>query len=162
MLARQRLTALSISQMQNRLQALIGRRAQRLDDLRNRIEAAANRLLRARANRLTVLATRIQSQNPAVRLALARRRLEAAAQSLRRLARSTIADRASRLDRARASLDALSPLAVLNRGYALVYLENAAAGQLLRNASDAHPGQTIRARLAQGSVSAEVKSTNSA
>ena len=163
MLARQRLTALSISRLQNRLQALIGRRAQRLDDLRHRLQAAANRLLRARANRLTVLATRIQSQNPAVRLALARRRLEAAAQSLRRLARSTIADRASRLDRARASLDALSPLAVLNRGYALVYIQNGTAdGQLLRNAADAHPGQTIRARLAQGSVSAEVKSTNSA
>ena len=163
MLARQRLTALSISQLQNRLQALIGRRAQRLDDLRHRLQAAANRHLRARANRLTVLATRIQSQNPAVRLALARRRLEAAAQSLRRLAHSTITARASRLDRARARLDALSPLAVLNRGYALVYIQNGTAdGQLLRNAADAHPGQTIRARLAQGSVSAEVKSTNSA
>ena len=163
MLARQRFTALSISQMQNRLHALIGRRAQRLDDLRRRLEAAANRLLRARSSQLTALATRIQSQNPAVRLALAHRRLEAATQSLRRLARSTIAARASRLDRARARLDALSPLAVLSRGYALVYIQNGAAdGQLLRNAADAHPGQTIRARLAQGSVSAEVKSTNSA
>jgi exodeoxyribonuclease VII large subunit len=167
MLARQRLTALSAAQMQNRLHALIGRRAQRLDDLRHRQQAAANRLLRAFSNRLAALATRIQSQNPAVRLALARRRQEAATQSLRRLARSTIAARATRLDRARASLDALSPLAVLSRGYALVYLENgiengASPGTLLRNAIDAHPGQTIRARLAQGSVSAEVKSTNSA
>jgi exonuclease VII large subunit len=41
----------------------------------------------------------------------------------------------------------------------LVYTD---AGQLLRNASDAHPGQTIRARLANGSVTAEVKSTSSA
>jgi exodeoxyribonuclease VII large subunit len=163
MLARQRLTELSVSQMQNRLQALIGRRAQRLDDLRNRIEVAANRLLRARTSHLTSLATRIQRQNPAVRLALARRRQEAATQSLRRLARSTIAARASRLDRASARLDALSPLAVLNRGYALVYIQNGTADdQLLRNATDVHPGQTIRARLAQGSVSAEVKSTNSA
>jgi exodeoxyribonuclease VII large subunit len=149
--------------MQNRLQALIGRRAQRLDDLRHRQQAAANRRLRALSNRLAALATRIQRQNPAVRLVLARRRQEAATQSLRRLARTTIAARASRLDRAQARLDALSPLAVLNRGYALVYIQNGAAdGQLLRNATDAHPGQTIRARLAEGSVSAEVKSTNSA
>ena len=171
MLARQRLTALSAAQMQNRLHALIGRRAQRLDDLRHRLQAAANRRLRALSNRLAALATRIQRQNPAVRLALARRRQEAATQSLRRLARTTIATRASRLDRARASLDALSPLAVLSRGYALVYLENGiengiengvSPGTLLRNATDARPGQTIRARLAQGSVSAEVKSTNSA
>ena len=171
MLARQRLTALSAAQMQNRLQALIGRRAQRLDDLRHRQQAAANRRLRDLSSRFTALSTRIQSQNPAVRLALARRRLEAATQSLRRLARSTIAARASRLDRARASLDALSPLAVLSRGYALVYIENGlengiengvSPGTLLRNAADAHPGQTIRARVALGSVSAEVKSTNSA
>jgi exodeoxyribonuclease VII large subunit len=167
MLARQRFTALSVAQMQNRLQALIGRRAQRLDDLRHRLQAAANRRLRARANQLAALATRIERQNPAVRLALARRRLEAATQSLRRLAVTTIAARATRLDRASARLDALSPLAVLNRGYALVYIANGidngtSAGTLLRNASDAHAGQTIRARLAHGSVTAEVKSTESA
>ena len=159
MLARQRLTALSVAQMQNRLQALIGRRSQRLDDLRHRLALVANRHLRARASQLAALAARTERQNPAVRLALARRRLEAASQSLRRLALSTIAARAARLDRATARLDALSPLAVLNRGYALVYT---ADDRLLRDAAEAHPGQTIRARLAHGSVTAEVKSTSSA
>ena len=159
MLARQRLTALSVAQNQNRLQALIGRRSQRLDDLRHRIQSAANRRLRARASQLAALTARTERQNPAVRLALAHRRLEAASQSLNRLARTTIASRAARLDRATARLDALSPLAVLNRGYALVYT---ADGRLLRAAAEAHPGQTIRARLAHGSVTAEVKSTGSA
>jgi exodeoxyribonuclease VII large subunit len=115
--------------------------------------------LRSRLNQLAALTARIERQNPAVRLALARRRLEAASQSLRRLALSTVAVRTTRLDRAAARLHALSPLAILNRGYALVYT---AAGTLLRNATEAHPGQTIRARLATGSVTAEVKSTDSA
>jgi exodeoxyribonuclease VII large subunit len=159
MQARQRLTALSVAQMQNRVQALVGRRAQRLDDLRHRIESAVNRRLRARASQLAALAARTERQNPVVRLALAHRRLEAASQSLSRLALSAIAVRATRLDRATARLDALSPLAVLNRGYALVY---AADGRLLRDAAEARPGQTIRARLAHGSVTAEVKSTGSA
>jgi exodeoxyribonuclease VII large subunit len=159
MLARQRLSALSVAQMQSRLQSLIGRRSQRLDDLRHRLALAANRRLRARASQLAALSARLQRQNPAVRLALARRRQEAASQSLSRLARTTIAARAARLDRATARLAALSPLAVLNRGYAMVYT---AAGTLLRNATEAHPGQTIRARLASGSVTAEVKSTDSA
>jgi exodeoxyribonuclease VII large subunit len=159
MLARQRLTALSIAQIQSRLQTLIGHRAQRLDDLRHRIALVANRRLRARVSQLAALAARIERQNPAVRLALARRRLEAASQSLNRLARTPIAARAARFDRATARLEALSPLAVLNRGYALVYT---ADGRLLRDASEAHPGQTIRARLATGSVTVEVKSTDSA
>jgi exodeoxyribonuclease VII large subunit len=163
MLARQRFTALSVAQMQNRLQALIGRRAQRLDELRHRIESAANRRLRSLSSQLAAFTARIERRNPAIRLALARRRLEAASQSLSRLALTRIAARATRLDRARARLDALSPLAVLNRGYALIYIENGTAvGTLLRNATDAHPGQTIRARLATGSVTAEVKSTESA
>jgi exodeoxyribonuclease VII large subunit len=159
MLARQSFTALSVTRIQDRLQALIGRRTQRLDDLRHRIESIANRHLRARASQLAALAARTERQNPAIRLALARRRLEAASQSLSQLALSAIAARSTWLDRAAARLDALSPLAVLNRGYALVYTSE---GTLLRDAAETHPGQTIRARLAHGSLTAEVKSTGSA
>jgi exodeoxyribonuclease VII large subunit len=161
-LARQRLTALSIPQIQLRLQALIGRRAQRLDDLHHRIEAATNRGLRVRASHLAPLSARLERQNPAARLALVQRRLEAARQALPRLADRFLADRASRLDRATTHLEALSPLAVLNRGYALVYIQNgledgSAEGTLLRDAAKARPGQAIRARLAHGSLEAEVR-----
>jgi exodeoxyribonuclease VII large subunit len=158
MLARQRFTALSIVQVQSRLQTLIGRRAQRLDDLRHRLDLAIGRRLRNPAARLAVLTTRIQRQNPTVRLALAQRRLERADQSLSRLVLAAVAAQATRLDRATTRLHALSPLAVLQRGYALVYAED---GTLLRNAADAHPGDPIRARLATGTLTAEVKSTNS-
>jgi len=153
-MARQRFTAVSIRQMQNRLLALIGRRAQRVDDLRYRLEAAMSRRVRARANQVAALTARVEMQNPLVRLGGARRRLDRAEQSLGRLAFGMIAARAARLDHASARLTALSPLAVLNRGYALVY---AADGRLLRDAAEVQPGETIRARLAQGSVTAEVK-----
>jgi exodeoxyribonuclease VII large subunit len=163
MLARQCFTALSVNQMQNRVQGIIGRRGQRLDDLRHRLALIAHRRLRERSSQLAGLAARLERCNPAIRLALARRRMEVASQSLGRLALTALAAHTTRLDRASARLDALSPLAVLNRGYALIYIEEGKdAGQLLRNASDAHPGQAIRARLANGSVTAEVKSTESA
>jgi exodeoxyribonuclease VII large subunit len=61
-----------------------------------------------------------------------------------------------RLNRASAGLEALSPLAVLSRGYALVY---AADGKLLRSAAETAAGQTIRARLAHGTLEAEVTET---
>jgi len=158
MLARQRFTALSIGQIQNRLQTLIGRRGQRLDDLAHRLDSAAARRLRAPSLRLAALTSRLERQNPSLRVALARRGQERAEQSLGRLAHSIVAARAIRLDHATARLQALSPLAVLNRGYALVYT---AGGQLLRNAADIQTGASIRARLAQGSLGAEVKSTDS-
>jgi len=160
MLARQRFTALSIPQIQNRLQTLIGRRSQRLDDLRHRLESAAARRLRLPATRIAALTARLDRHNPTTRLALTRRRLDRAAESLPRLALASLASRTARLAHASARLHALSPIAVLNRGYALVYIEDGSAGgQLLRNAADTQPGQSIRARLAQGTLEAEVKKT---
>ncbi len=158
MLARQHFSAVSIAQIQNRLQTLIGRRTQRLDDLRHRLDLASARRLRTPAAQLATLTTRLGRHNPTLRLALARRRLETSEQSLARLAAATTATRTARLNHAVARLHALSPLAVLNRGYALVYN---ARGELLRNAADAQAGEPIRARLAQGSLTAEVKSTTS-
>jgi exonuclease VII large subunit len=46
---------------------------------------------------------------------------------------------------------------VLNRGYALVYqVGGAGDGALLRDSAAVQPGTTIRARLAEGSLEAEV------
>lgn len=61
-----------------------------------------------------------------------------------------------RLARDTARLGALSPLAVLNRGYAMVYNST---GQLLHTSAGVNPGSTIRARLAKGALEAEVTRT---
>lgn len=159
MLSRQRFTAVSIGEIQSRLLSLIGRRVQRLDDLGHRLESAMGQRMRARASQLSNLTARVERQNPSVRLALARRRLERAEQTLDRVAQATISVRVRRLDHAAARLQALSPLAVLNRGYAIVYNSD---GQVLRDAAEVTPGETIRARVAKGSVSAEVRSVDSA
>ena len=61
-----------------------------------------------------------------------------------------------RLNRASTRLEALSPLAVLSRGYALVYSED---GMLLRSAAETAAGKSIRARLGRGSLEAQVIAT---
>jgi len=155
-LSRQRFAGVSIPQIHLQLQAFVGRRNQRLDDLHHRLELAINRRLRTPAARVAGLASRLERQDPTVRLALTRRRLEAAEQSLVRLALTTAASRATHLAHATARLEALSPLAVLSRGYALVYSSD---GMLLRDARETGPGQTIRARLAHGTLEAEVVKT---
>jgi exodeoxyribonuclease VII large subunit len=50
----------------------------------------------------------------------------------------------------------LSPLAILERGYALVFDSE---GKLLKNASRVKPGDHISARLAHGEIQAEVTAT---
>ena len=64
--------------------------------------------------------------------------------------------RRATLSRVVASLDGLSPLAVLGRGYALVWDE--AAQRLVRDAAEVEAGQGLRIRLHRGAVRATVLS----
>lgn len=64
-----------------------------------------------------------------------------------------LAERRAGVARRAAELDALSPLAVLARGYAIL---SDARGVVLRRAADARPGLALRARLPDGEVPLEV------
>jgi len=159
--ARQRYSRLSSESVLIRLRDAVNRRAQRIDELRLRLEAAAQCSLRIPANRLGLLEERLRRQDVSVRIATTHRRLQQAAEHLQRTATQTIATRQSRLNRASARLESLSPVAVLSRGYALIYLQDGpAAGTLLRSAAETTPGQTIHARLGKGTLEAQVTATN--
>jgi exodeoxyribonuclease VII large subunit len=60
---------------------------------------------------------------------------------------------AQRLGIAGASLDALSPLAVLHRGYAIAQRND---GRLIRDTEDVSVGDSINVRVAKGRLTAEV------
>jgi len=158
--ARQRYSRLSAEAVLTRLRDAVSRRDQRIDELRLRLDFAVQRRVRTPGQRLAVLADRLRDQDPTQRLLSANRRLQLVLQAFRRLKGTVVSTRSTRLDHAAARLNALSPLAVLHRGYALVYLEGGAGnGVLLRSAADAQPGQQVRARFATGSLIATVKDT---
>ena len=157
--ARQRYARLSASAVLRTVTHSINRRGQRVDELSNRLDRAIHRRQRLLAERLRSLTERLTRQQPSLRVAAAHRRLDHANARLDRAATALIAQRRARLATATAHLQALSPLNVLSRGYALVYT---ADGTLLRSATEASPGQTIRARLSEGSLTAEIKSTTPA
>ena len=60
----------------------------------------------------------------------------------------------TRLGAAVRELQAVSPLAVLGRGYAILEDD---AGQVIRRAADTRPGQPLTARLGDGRLKVEVK-----
>jgi exodeoxyribonuclease VII large subunit len=158
--ARQRYARLSAESVLTRLRDAVNRRDQRIDDLHHRLASAAERRLRVPTQRLALLTARLRRQDIAVRIATTQRRLQHANERLHRTATQTIATRQTRLNQASARLEALSPLAVLNRGYALIYLQNqAGTATLLRSAADTIPGDIIRARLSQGALEATVTQT---
>ena len=151
--AGQRLTRLNAATILRRVESSLNRRAQRVDELHFRAQTVLSYWVRAQTNRLKTADARLARQNPAVRLGTDRRRLDALQARLERAAahRLTLAGR--RTEAARMRLEALSPLRVLERGYALVY---GAGGHLLRSAADASEGEEITARLAEGSLRARV------
>ncbi|QHN05622.1 exodeoxyribonuclease VII large subunit [Granulicella sp. WH15] len=153
MSARQRLARLSADQVLRRLRDSIGRREQRVDELRFRLMASSDRMVRSHTVRLATLEARLRRHDPTVRLAAATHRLQVVSERLNRLATELPRSRRVQLATATARLSALSPLSVLQRGYAIVYAED---GSILRDAADTAPAQQIRARLARGSVRAQV------
>ena len=85
-----------------------------------------------------------------------RHALELTSQQLKGAGRRLLSAPSADLARSAAALDALSPLKVLARGYAIAYDAKGVATQ----AAGFAPGDALRVRFADGSVSAQVTSTD--
>jgi exodeoxyribonuclease VII large subunit len=153
---RQRYASLSAESSLTRLRDAVNRRDQRLDELRLRMDGSVQRRLRNVVQDLTPLIDRLRRQNIGLQIAVAHRRLQNAAQRLHRITSWIVNTSQTSLNQASIRLRSLSPLAVLSRGYALVY---AADGTLLYSAEDTAAGQIIHARLARGIFEAKVIKT---
>ena len=153
--ARQRLSRLSSEMVLRRVRDGLGQRAQLIDELEYRAEAAESRRLRTLSVRLERLQTRLRQQDVERKLVRERSRLEALRVRLDHAGHSFANARTLRVERAESRLEALSPVRVLERGYALVY---GADGKLLHSTEDVREGETVVARLAKGRLHAQVLS----
>jgi exodeoxyribonuclease VII large subunit len=129
-------------------------RAQRLDELDERLAHALQARLRLQRQRLQILGGRLMRADPSLRLQGERRHIESLATLLRSCMQARLGDRSARLARVQSLLDSLNPEAVLGRGYAIV---RDAGGKVLTDAAKVELGTTIEARLAKGSLTAEVR-----
>jgi exodeoxyribonuclease VII large subunit len=130
--------------------------AQRTDELQRRSEAGLRRGLERGAAHARRLRERLEAFRLDRQLAARRERMAGLDGRLTALFRAETERRRARLGRLAASLDGLSPLSVLGRGYALVWDE--AHGRLVRSALEVAPGEALRIRLHQGALRATVNS----
>lgn len=155
--ARAQLTELAQHGALIRIEDVIRRRAQRLDDLVHRMKAHYREALAGYRSRLDVAATRILHYDFRQSLAMNGKRLEAAVEDMARAMRYITTAHEAQLSRYAAQLDALSPVKILERGYALVWDES---GALLKDVTQTAPGARISARVAHGTLEATVTETN--
>ncbi len=128
-------------------------RAQRLDELEQRLERAIGQHLRHGHSVLARHTAHLRQASPALRLISARNRLESARIAIQRVVHRRVERARTKVELAAGRLNAVSPLATLQRGYAIV---SNAAGDVVTDATTLRSGDTIHARLAQGQFAARV------
>jgi exodeoxyribonuclease VII large subunit len=156
LMARQELTERAQHGAFARMMDGIHRRQQRLDEQRFRLEKAERQLLERWHRRCENVATAVRHYDARRRLAHVRQQLEAQVANLAAATHRRLLESRGALERHTASLEALSPVAILNRGYALVF---DGQGQLVKDAAELKAGEEVSARLARGRMRARVTAT---
>jgi exodeoxyribonuclease VII large subunit len=136
-----------------RPQARLARDRERLLHLQHRLGAVLREQSQLRQTRLERLHARLLAQHPRTQLSLLTRRLAEQDQRLRRAITYTMERQQTALRHAGHALHAISPLATLERGYAILFDE---AGQVVRSVAAVSVGDTVNARLADGELKLRV------
>jgi exodeoxyribonuclease VII large subunit len=153
LMGRQALTELAQHGAFARMMELIRQRQQKLDDLSHRMELAERQLLEKMRRRWEMISAAVRHYDLRMALSGMRKELNSGTSALVAVMRNVLLQHRVRSERLEAALQSLSPLAILDRGYALVFDSQ---GQLLKDVSGLQLGEEISARLAHGELRAAV------
>ncbi|MFQ5757865.1 MAG: exodeoxyribonuclease VII large subunit [Acidiferrobacterales bacterium] len=128
---------------------------ERLANLERQLQSALMARLGMASNRCLELSARLDRLSPQARIDALGIRFEHCIGRLLAAMRHALERQQQRLRRAAQSLNNLSPLSTLERGYAIV--EKSATKQIIRNAHDVRTGEHVDARLAYGRLHCVVK-----
>ena len=137
-----------------RPQARLQRDRERLVHLHRRLLGAMREQQQRRQSQLDRARSRLLGQHPQQRLPLLRHRLGELTQRLRHAIERRLERDRLTLQQAARALHTVSPLATLERGYAILFDE---AGKVLRSTQGVETGTALRARLADGELGLRVE-----
>ncbi|MDZ4858224.1 MAG: exodeoxyribonuclease VII large subunit [Candidatus Hydrogenedentes bacterium] len=153
-LGKSRLALATSSYVFRRPEELVRQRRQQTDELRMRLESQLHDRVRLLRRRLDHAARSLVLLSPGQRVHAARLALSANRQRLASSALNAVAQARARFHPLLAQLDALSPLAVLSRGYALAW--KMPKRELIRDVKQLSPKDTLHVRFGNGSASVTV------
>jgi len=153
LIGRQALTELAQHGAFGRMMALIRQRQQTLDDLTHRLELAERNLLQRMHRQWEMISAAVRHYDLRLVLTGMRKQIESSTGALTAVMRNVLLQHRVCSERLQTALESLSPLAILERGYALVFDSE---GNLLKDAHRVKVGEEISARLAHGQIHAAV------
>ncbi len=121
-----------------------------LFNLERRLRLLTSTGLHARSAALAALVSRIHQRSPQAQIQNLSLRCQHLAERMTVSMQHALAQRRQRLQALALALQSLSPLATLERGYAIVQRPD--TGAVVRDASDVTPGERVDARLARGQL----------
>jgi exodeoxyribonuclease VII large subunit len=131
----------------------IGRQLQRVDDYEYRLKENIRATIDLKRSLRRGLEDRLRRRDQRLQLERGKNRVEAARSALCRMIETRILQRRKSVEMPAAVLKQLSPVKVLERGYAVVFdIE----GRLIKDASTVSVGTEIQVRLASGRLAASV------
>jgi exodeoxyribonuclease VII large subunit len=136
-----------------RMMDLIRQRQQKVDELTFRLERGERIFLEQSRRRLENVSAAVRHYDLRRVLAGVRAELEAQVAAMAAAMRNQLLLKKLRLERMGRALETLSPVAILERGYALVFNS---AGALVKDAAQVNVGDEISARVAKGEIRARV------
>lgn len=126
---------------------------QRMDALQERLSAALERRAGSARQQLEALTASPALRDPLGPIQERRQNLNSLAEDLAQAQQKLVTEQRQHLGRLSAALDAMSPLKVLSRGYAMVSLTE---GELVASARQVKPGDRVRITLHDGDFVAKV------
>ncbi len=153
LMGRQALSELSQHGAFARMMELIRQRQQKLDDLTHRMELAERHLIERMRRRWETISAAVRHYDLRLVLSGVRKELDSWTSALVAVTRNVLLQHRVRSERLQTALESLSPLAILDRGYALLFDSE---GKLLKDAAQVQVGDEISARLARGQIHAAV------
>ena len=128
----------------------------RLDDFQQRILSLTWRYLGERRNELTAASYKLNKLSPLHKIPNFKVSLELRLRKIAAMMQQQIQSHKAGLNQARASLEALNPSAILDRGYSIT--RKTPGMDIVRKAGDLKPGDEVEITLASGKASAQIKS----
>lgn len=129
--------------------------AQRLDELELRLQQGVSRLTEQRQLRLATLLARVERHDPKIILNQLQQRHSTLSKQLMSSMKQFLHNRNTALGNMAHALNTVSPLATLDRGYAIV--TRVEDGALVRNAADVDVGQKLQTRVGKGTITSTVE-----
>ncbi|MGV3624328.1 MAG: exodeoxyribonuclease VII large subunit, partial [Archangium sp.] len=158
---RHRADASQLSALRERLQRVQPRaqlkvRRARVVELRQALLRQAETSIKNGRKQVALLKVGLERHNPRLRVQRARGELQQLSKRLDVAQRKSVARLRESFGVAASKLDALSPLKVLGRGYAIAQRSD---GHVVRAAADVKPGEQLRLRLEQDTLLVKVAGT---